>query len=82
MISVNGVKMTVRQFYSQTHNDQDGDELILIGAGTMKLKDFKALTTEQQDMLDPRPDLSPQKNDIWPTEFGTRPADVRPVLSL
>ena len=64
MISVNGVKMTVRQFYSQTHYDQDGDELILIGAGTMKLKDFKALTTEQQDMLDPRPDLSPQKNDI------------------
>ena len=64
MISVNGVKMTVRQFYSQTHNDQDGDELILIGAGTMKLKDFKALTTEQQDMLDPRPDLSLQKNDI------------------
>ena len=33
MISVNGVKMTVRQFYSQTHYDQDGDELILIGAG-------------------------------------------------
>ncbi|MBT5678726.1 MAG: hypothetical protein HOJ10_04520 [Marinovum sp.] len=56
--------MTVRQFYSQTHYDQDGDELILIGAGTMKLKDFKALTPEQQDMLDPRPDLSAQKNDI------------------
>ena len=64
MISVNGVKMTVRQFYSQTHYDQDGDELILIGAGTMKLKDFKALTPEQQDMLDPRPDLSAHKNDI------------------
>ena len=64
MISVNGVKMTVRQFYSQTPYDPDGDELILIGAGTLKLTDLKALTPEQQDMLDPRPDLSAQKNDI------------------
>jgi hypothetical protein len=29
----------------------------------MKLKDFKVLTPEQQDMLDPRPDLSAQNND-------------------
>ena len=57
IVSVNGIKMTVRQFHSKTHFDDDGDELILVDAGIMKLKDFRALSPEQQDILDARPDF-------------------------
>ena len=63
MISVNGVKMTVRQFHSQPHYDSEGDELILIGAGTMKLKDFRVLSPEQQDILDVRPNIGGSEDD-------------------
>ena len=63
LISVNGVKMTVRQFHSQTQYDSEGDELILVGAGTMKLKDFRLLSPEQQDILDVRPNLDGSEAD-------------------
>ncbi|MDG2406799.1 MAG: hypothetical protein P8M25_18240 [Paracoccaceae bacterium] len=63
LISVNGVKMTVRQFHLRTQYDSEGDELILVGAGTMKLKDFRVLSPEQQDILDVRPNLEALEGD-------------------